>query len=465
MYTDSPRPGETTRPWELQPDGAQTTPPSQPPPQSAPPQSPPPSPRARADARLLQLLLPSLLVLIAFGAGWFGNAFVNRPNYVAPTVSGKTNEETVLVQAWNDIVNNFVATNNIDQQKMAYAAIQAMIGTLNDPGHTRFETAKQYQQEQSQLNNQPTVGIGVTVSGGGTDPVTIETVLPNSPAEKAGLQPGDQITAVNGTNVKGDTLDQVVALIKGPKGGTVNITIYRPSTKATQTFSIVRAEISVKDVYSYIIPGTTIEDIQITEFGQNTNTQLIEAIKAGKAQNVTGIVLDLRDNPGGYLDQAVNVVSQFVPSGQGKNVLILKSRTSQQPLAVQAGGLATNIPVAILVNHGTASAAEITAGSVNVNRPQVPVIGNTTFGTGTVLSPYQLADGSVLILGTQEFLLPDGTSIYHTGLTPTQQVDLPTGVTPITALRAQELHLTGTQILQSQDAQLIRAIQDLSSGK
>lgn len=422
----------------------------------------PETPRSRADASVLQIILPSLLVIVAFAAGWFGNAFVNRPNYVAPTVNGATNEEAVLDQAWSDIVNNYVVTSNINQQQMAYAAIQAMIGTLNDPGHTRFETAQQYQQEQQQLNNQPTVGIGVTVSGGGSTPVTIDSVLPNSPAEQAGLKPGDEIVAVDGTSVKGDTLDQVTALIHGPKGASVGLTIYRPSTKATMTLTMVRADISEADVYSYVIPGTTLADIQITEFGQNTATELTTALKTAQAQHVTGIILDLRDDPGGYLDQAVAVVSQFVSPGPNKNVLILKSRTGSQTQPVQGGGLATNIPVAILVNNGTASAAEITAGSIHVNRPNVPVIGQTTFGTGTVLQTYQLSDGSVLVLGVQEFLLPNGQSIYHHGLTPTQPVALPTGASPISALVASEEHMTATQIEHSQDTQLIQAIQDLS---
>lgn len=423
------------------------------------------TPRARADARLLQILLPSLLVIIAFAAGWFGNSFVNRPNYVPPTINGKANEEAVLDQAWNDIVNNYVVTSNIDQQKMTYAAIQAMIQTLNDPGHTRFETAQEYQQEQNQLNNQPTVGIGVTVSGGGATPVTINSVLPNSPADEGGLRAGDEILGVNGTNIKGKTLDQVIVLIHGPKGQPVTLTIYRPSTKKTFDATLIRAEISQNDVYSYIIPGSTIDDIQITEFGQNTNTELIQALKTAQSQHATGIVLDLRDNPGGYLDQAVDVVSQFVSAGPQKNVLILKSRTGQQAEAVQSGGLATNIPVEILVNNGTASAAEITAGSIHVNRPNVQIIGQTTFGTGTVLESYQLADGSVLVLGVQEFLLPNGASIYHHGLTPTQPVALAASATPITAVVAQEEHLTASQIEKSTDLQLIQAIKDLNAGQ
>lgn len=421
--------------------------------------------RRRADAGLAQLFLPSLLVIIAFAAGWFGNAFVNRANYVSPLAAqGQTNDEYLVVQAWNDITNHFVVTSAIDQQTMAYAAINAMIGTLNDPGHSRFETAAQYKQEQGDLNNTPTVGIGVYLAGGGAQPLVIQAVVPNSPASKSTLEPGDEIIAVDGTRVSGMTASQVRALVVGAKNSTVELTITRPSVNPTATFTVAikRAPFTAPDVAAYIIPGTGIDDLQITEFGADTSTQLTQALKYAQAQHVTGIILDLRGNPGGYLDQAITVASQFIPAGPGKNVLIEKTRTGRHSDPVQPGGLATTIPLVILVDGNTASAAEITAGSIAVNRPSVHVVGERTFGTGTVLQTFQLADGSVLVLGTEEFLLPNGQSIYHIGITPQQVVALPANTVPLAALVAQEDHLNGSQIARTGDTQMQTAINDLT---
>jgi len=177
---------------------------------------------------------------------------------------------------------------------------------------------------------------------------------------------------------------------------------------------------------------------------------------------VQGIVLDLRDNPGGYLDQAVDVASEFIPAGPNKNVLIVRTRTDKQTMAVKSGGLATDTPLTILVNNNTASAAEIVTGAIRVNRPDVHVIGEKTFGTGTVLQPFTLSDGSVVLLGVAEFLLPDGSSIYNKGIQPDQPVTLPKDVVPVSALVAQNANYTLKQIEQAGDTQLLKGLEDIS---
>jgi carboxyl-terminal processing protease len=400
-----------------------------------------------------QVLVTAILVAVAFGAGWFGNMYVNSANIA-------TGDQRQVLQAWNDIDQNFVVTGSIDHKKMAYAAIQAMVDSLGDTGHSRFETPEQLAQEQQQLNNAPTVGIGVYLSGGGQQPIKIDAVIPDSPASKTNLSPGDWIVGVNGQNVRGKTIEQVRPLIGGPEGTNVTLTIIRPSVSTTATFDvpITRGKFSVKTVVSYIIPGLNIAHIQIVQFAQDADSQLRTALKDAQAAHVKGIILDLRDNPGGYLDQSVAVASEFIPAGQGKNVLIERSRTGSQTVPVTAGGLATSTPLVILVNNSTASAAEIVAGSIAVNRPDVHVVGEKTFGTGTVLQQFILADGSALWLGTQEWLLPNGQSIYHSGFTPDQQVALPSTVSPVSPLVAQEEKLTQSQILSSGDTQLLKAI-------
>jgi carboxyl-terminal processing protease len=438
------------------------------PPPGYPYQSPQPSPeqqyysqrQSNARGMIWQTAITSLLVIVAFASGWFGNAFVNRDNYVSPT-----SDEHLILQAWNDVTNNFVVTSKIDTKKMAYAAIDAMVNSLGDTGHSRFQTKAQFDDEQNQLNNASSVGIGVYLSGGGATPLRIDAVIPDSPAAKSGqLKPGDFIIAVDHQDITGKTLDQVRPLITGKAKTQVTLTIKRTSTTPATTFDVTltRDSFTTPIVVPYIIPSLNIAFIQITQFAQGTDDQLKQALKDAKAAHVQGIVLDLRDNPGGYLDQAVDVASEFIPAGPNKNVLIVRSRTDRQTEAVKAGGLATDMPLTILVNNNTASAAEIVTGAIKVNRPDVHVVGEKTFGTGTVLQPFTLSDGSVILIGTAEFLLPDGSSIYNKGIAPDQPVTLPKDVVPVSALVASNLHYSLKQIEQSGDTQLLTGLEDIS---
>lgn len=419
-----------------------------------------PDVNARTDTAtqsVAQLVVTVLLVTLAFGAGWFGNGFANHANTA-------TGDERLVLQAWNDIDQSFVVTGAIDHKKMAYAAISAMVDSLGDTGHSRFETADQLKREDQSLQNAPTVGIGVYLSGGGDKPLRIDSIIPGSPASKSTLKAGDLIVAVNGQSIKGKTFEQTRTLITGPAGTQVTLTIIRPSDSPTATQDVVltRASFTVPTAYDYMIPTANIAYIELTQFSQDADSQLRTKLKDAQAHNATGVILDLRDNPGGYLDQAVAVTSEFVAAGPNKNVLLLKSRDAKQSEAVQPGGVATTMPLVILVNGNTASAAEIVTGSVAIQRPGVHVVGQTTFGTGTVLQKFLLGDGSGLILGTQEFFLPNGESIYHKGYTPDQVVALPDKVTPVTPLVAQQGNLTLQQIQQSGDAQLVQAVSDLT---
>jgi carboxyl-terminal processing protease len=444
------------------PNNVQAPPPGYPyqPPQPSPEQQYYAQRQSFARGMLWQTVVTSLLVIIAFASGWFGNAFVNRGNYVSPN-----SDEHLILQAWDAISNNFVDTNKINSKKMAYAAIDAMVNSLGDTGHSRFQTKAEFDDEQNQLNNASTVGIGVYLSGGGKDPLRIDAIIPDSPASKSGkLKPGDFITAVDGKDISGMTIAQVRPLITGKAGTSVTLTIKRSSTKLPTVFDVTltRASFTAPIVVSYIVPTLNIALIQITQFATGADKELKQAIKDAMAQNVQGIVLDLRDNPGGYLNEAVSVASEFIPAGPNKNVLIVRTRSDRQPQAVETGGLATSMPLAILVNGNTASAAEIVTGAIKVNRPDVHVIGEKTFGTGTVLQPFTLADGSVLLIGTAEFLLPDGSSIYNKGIQPDQPIALPKKVVPVSPLVAQELGYSLKQVEQSGDAQLLKALEDIS---
>jgi carboxyl-terminal processing protease len=411
-------------------------------------------PAEQVSQGVLNIVLTAALVVVAFAAGWFGNSYANRANVA-------TGDQRLVLQAWDLIDQNYVG--NVDQKQMAYAAISGMVNSLGDTGHSRFETPEEFARETKELQNSQISGIGVELSGGGSQPITIQAVFPDSPASKVNIKPGDQIVAVNGQDVRGKTLDQVAPLIQGKAGTDVTLTLIRPSVSPTATFdvTVTRGTFTFPAVSSYIIPNLNIADIAVNEFTQDADSQLETALKAAQKAHVAGIVLDLRNNPGGYLDQAQQVASEFIPAGPGKTVVIQKTRQGETKLPVLSGGLATSTPLVVLVNGGTASAAEITVGAIAINRPSVTTIGEKTFGTGTILQTYQLSDGSALVLGTEEWLFPNGESVYHKGYTPEQVVSLPANVAPLDPLAAKQQGLTYAQIQQSGDAQLLRGISDL----
>jgi carboxyl-terminal processing protease len=255
------------------------------------------------------------------------------------------------------------------------------------------------------------------------------------------------------------SLNDVVSKVLGPAGTKVTITLQDPKTNAVRDVSITRAKINVQNVTWIMLPGTTIADVRIAGFSQGVTNNLRTALKQIQAQGATGIVLDLRNNPGGLLDEAIGVTSQFLGNG---NVLLVKNAQGQQEaISVKPGGLAVNIPMVVLVNQGTASAAEIVSGALQ-DAHRATVIGETTFGTGTVLNGFPLSDGSQILLATEEWLTPNGRAIWHKGIAPDVTITLATTITPFVPEGGQGM--TATQLQNSQDAQLLKAISVLSKG-
>lgn len=223
-----------------------------------------------------------------------------------------------------------------------------------------------------------------------------------------------------------------------------------------------RSQVQLPIVTSHYFPETHTGHILIMQFADNTDAMLKQALSDLKKQGMQKLILDLRDNPGGYFDQAISVASEFIPAGNGKNVVLVKDSNGKiTPQPVQAGGLATDIPLVVLVNGNTASAAEIVTGAIKDNN-RGKVIGEHTFGTGTVLQEFDLPDGSALLLGVQEFLTPNGHFIRSGGIQPDMQIAMPSAsTTAITPLTENEQNLTAAQALQSGDTQFAAAYQYL----
>ena len=414
---------------------------------------------SRSGVRILIYLLILPLVL---GAGFAGGALVDHflitPTIASASSSSQASGLDLVNQAYHIIQQNYVDRSAVQETQLEYGAISGMVNALGDTGHSRFLTPEMVKEE-SNFTQGTFEGIGAEVSMNSVNQVIIVAPFDGSPAQAAGVKPGDIILKVDGIDMAGLTVSDVVSHVLGPAGTKVILTLQDPSSGATRDVTIIRAKITIKNVTWNMLPGTTIAHLRIAAFSQGVTADLKKALEQINAQGATGIVLDLRNDPGGLLDEAVGVSSQFLGSG---NVLqVQDAQGKRQPVEVKPGGLAVDIPMVILVNQGTGSASEIVAGALQDAHRGV-MIGETTFGTGTVLQGFALSDGSQVLLATGEWLTPGGRVIWHKGITPDVKVSMDTSVLPLVPEAEQKL--TSKQLQNSQDIQLLKAIDQLSQG-
>jgi carboxyl-terminal processing protease len=389
------------------------------------------------------------LLLVVFGAGTWTGMRIGKNNADTVTVSQNGTSEFQLVeQAWNLTEDNYVDTNATQPQRLAYGTISGMIGSLGDTGHSTFLTPAELKQanafEQGQF-----VGVGVEVQEKDGN-VVVVAPIEGSPAQKAGMRSGDMILKVDGQPVT-DVAD-AVERIMGPAGTSVTLTV-QSASGVTRDVTIIRARINVQTVTWQILPGTTIAHLRLSSFSKGAADQMDSALSAIKKQGATGIVFDLRDNPGGLLDEAVAVASRFIKSGNALLVKDAKGKITSMP--VNRGVAVTALPIVVLMNQGTASAAEIVAGALH-DAGRARLVGETTFGTGTVLEQFSLSDGSALLLATEEWLTPSGQTIWHVGLTPDVAVALAADATPL--FPGSEQGMTPDQLKSSGDQQLLSGL-------
>jgi len=339
----------------------------------------------------------------------------------------------------------------VQTQTLGYAAISGMVDALGDTGHSRFLSPDAVKQEHNQTQGS-FEGIGATVEEKDGHAVILAP-LDGSPAQKAGLRPGDIILRVDGLDVSTLPLNEVVNHVLAPAGSTVRLTLQDPATGKMRDVNIVRARIVMHNVTWQRLPGTTLAHLRIAAFSQGISKDLQSALQAIRQQGLTGIVLDLRDDPGGLLDEAESTTGTFLTQG---NVLLEKDAQGKvTPISVPREPVTTALPVVTLINAGTASAAEIVSGALH-DAGRSRLVGQTTFGTGTVLQEFGLSDGSALLLATEEWLTPGGHLIWHQGIVPDQVVALPANVIPL--VPEAEGSLSADQIRGSGDAQLLAAM-------
>jgi carboxyl-terminal processing protease len=379
---------------------------------------------------VLIVLLSLVLLAGAFSGGLIAGWLIPTPSQLesikevaSPTQSTdaeSTDLDTLFKPFWQSwqIVHEQFVDQPVDDNKLMEGAIRGMIAALGDQ-HSGYMDPEEFAQANMPLEGSYT-GIGAWVDTTG-EHLTIISPMPDSPAEKAGLKSGDEVIGVDGKDVS--TVDPSIVLqsVLGPEGTTVVLQIQRPDTSGPLDFTIVRAKIEIPSIESKMLDNK-VAYVGLYTFGESTAKDLTAALQELLAQDPVGLILDLRNNTGGYLDTAIKVVSQFIPDGV---VMIEKSGDGQETkYEAIPGGIATKIPLVVLVNGGSASASEITAGAIQ-DRGRGKLVGTTTYGKGSVQNWVELQDNQGAVRVTvAHWLTPNGRLIHEIGLTPDYVVDL-----------------------------------------
>jgi carboxyl-terminal processing protease len=354
------------------------------------------------------------ILIVTFVAGvYVDQAFPEYLPYFGHRSVGNV-DLTELQQAIRLVQADYVDASKVDSSKLSHSTVQGLITGLGDPFSAYFDPAAYKRLQQSYQGNYSGIGIYLSFTTG--YPVITGTV-PGSPAAAAGLRAGDQIVKVGDKDMKGITSDQATTLIQGPDGSKVTMEISRSGQ--TLSVTITRAEIHVPTVRSVEI-GNQVLYVRIYQFGSTTSTEFAAALASG-LPGKTGVVLDLRSDPGGFITAADDVISQFVASGE---TFELRDRSGTVDRhQVNGRSAAPTIPLVVLVDANSASASEIVAGSLQVHH-RAKLVGTVTYGKGSVQQDFELADGADIHLTVKRWYLPNGQTIDHKGLTPDVTVTL-----------------------------------------
>ncbi|HOK20691.1 MAG TPA: S41 family peptidase [Candidatus Paceibacterota bacterium] len=378
--------------------------------------------------RILKIGGTIALCLVILGAVFIGGIEIGKKYYPSINlIHGVENAETNKPQnvdfslfwdAWHYLEEYYVKASQIDYQKMVYGAIKGMVDSLGDPYTVFFEPddAKKFTEDVS--GNFSGIGIEIGVKN---NAITVISPIEDTPAWKAGLRAGDKILAIDKTSTDGLTLDDAVKMIRGDKGTSVTLTIMREGFNEPKDFTIVRDIINVPAAKLTFLDNG-IAHLELLNFNENASDEFTRAATQVIMKNSSGIILDLRNNPGGYLESSVDIAGWFLKRGD----IVVRERESdnREKLFRASGNQALlNLPVVILANEGTASASEILAGALRDNR-NIKIIGTKTFGKGSVQTLLPLADNSMLKITIAEWLTPNGTAINDVGISPDYEVNL-----------------------------------------
>lgn len=373
-----------------------------------------------------------LLAVLAFLLGWqLGHKDLEfKWFHYKPTVSIINREPPQNVNVdfklfwdtWDLVSRSYIDKKALDPSRMFYGAISGMVSSLGDP-YTVFLPPEQQKSSKEDLNGSFD-GVGIQLGFNEDKRLVVVTPLIGTPAEKAGIKPQDLIVKIEDKDTTNITLPEAVKFIRGPKGTKVNLTILREGEEETRDFTLVRETIVVKSVevsFKNTDSGKNIAVIKLSRFGERTNDEWIGGVNEVVAKGADGVVLDLRNNPGGFLESAVYIASEFLDGGDV--VLQENSQGERTPFKVSRSGKLTKIPLVVLINKGSASASEIVAGALQ-DRKRAKLVGEKSFGKGTIQEAEDLAEGSGIHITVAKWLTPNNRWVNDTtGLEPDVKVE------------------------------------------
>jgi carboxyl-terminal processing protease len=326
----------------------------------------------------------------------------------------RLNRNTAYFRTVLDLVQtNYVDGKEADSDRLTRAALDGMIRSL-DP-HSEFMRADAYRDLRQEMDGR-FGGIGIQLEQR-DGKVLVVAPIADTPGERAGIRRADEIVKVDGQSTEKQRMDKVIDRMRGKPGTKVSVTLFRPSTKATLDLVLTREIIRVESVRDVRMVGDGIGYLQLTQFTERTGAEFKQALKRLQTLGAKALILDLRNNPGGLLDEAVAVAEPFFKPGE--LIVYTQGRTPLSREELRAGPAAggVTLPVAVLVNSGTASAAEIVAGALK-DTARAVVVGETTFGKGSVQTLFRLRDGEALRLTTAHYYTPGGAIIHEKGIEP-----------------------------------------------
>lgn len=344
----------------------------------------------------------------------------------APATAGAAGDFGVFWEAWRQVQDSQIGELP-ESDAITYGAIRGSLKALDDP-YTAFYDPVVTEINRPSLDSQFD-GIGAYVTSNERGQLVIQTPMRGQPAEKAGVEAGDIVIRVDGEDISDLDLNEAVLKIRGPKGTTVVLTILREGVDGELSIPVVRDKIdvpSVNDVRLLEAEGAPeLGYVQLTTFAEDTTAELIEALDELRAKGAKALVLDLRNNPGGYLNTAIEVTSQFIDTG-----IVVQQEDkagNRRAEGARKGGHALDLPLVVLVNKGSASASEIVAGAMRDHKRAI-LVGETTFGKGSVQNVHELSDGSQLRVTVAAWLTPDGSHINKVGIEPNVAITFSGGV-------------------------------------
>jgi len=393
-------------------------------------------------------LLGAVIIVGLIGGSYY-LGFIKGKKQVKPIViedvknisSPQVSDFSLFWEAWKNIKTKFVDASTTDNnQNLIYGAISGLVSALDDRYSVFFAPtdASKFQQEISGQFE----GIGAEIGLNEQKQIIVIAPLKDTPAYKAGIKSGDIILEIEGKSTAGLTVEEAVKQIRGPKGTTVILKIAREGWGEPRNFSIVRDTIRIPSVEYKQINQFGNEDIngkiayiKIYNFYENVTVAFYQAALRAAMSNSKGIIIDLRDNPGGYLEAAVNIGGWFIKKGEKIVTEEFKDKEKNQVFVSRGPSIFNSIPLVVIINKGSASASEILAGALKEN-DNATIVGQKSFGKGTVQELIPLSDGSMIKLTTAHWVTPLGHLIDKNGIEPDITVDEPTS-TPTSSMKSE----------------------------